>query len=103
MKTNCWEYKKCGRESNGAKGGKINVCPASTERILDGVHGGVNAGRSCWVVAGTMCDGKVQGTFAQKVKDCLRCDFYALVINEERDNVLRVRSLLEKINKGIIT
>ena len=31
-------------------------------------------GRICWAVAGTFCEGKVQGTFAQKYADCRKCD-----------------------------
>jgi len=53
------------------------------EKSLDGIHGGKNAGRACWVVAGTMCRGKVQGTFAKKFKDCRRCNFYIKVRLEE--------------------
>lgn len=66
MKKNCWEVKNCGREVNGAKSIDLGVCIAVTESRLNGVHDGQNAGRSCWVVAGTLCGGKPQGTFAQK-------------------------------------
>lgn len=59
---NCWEYKKCGRE-NGSS------CPAVTS----------HAGRACWLVAGTMCGGAVQGTAAQKLGNCRDCDFYQKV------------------------
>jgi hypothetical protein len=51
--------------------------------MLDGVHNGTNAGRACWVIAGTMCEGQVQGTFAQKYKNCGVCDFYKSVLKEE--------------------
>jgi len=43
----------------------------------------MNAGRACWVVAGTNCGGRVQGTFAEKEKNCLNCEFYMLVCEEE--------------------
>lgn len=55
---NCWEFKKCGRD-------KSNDCPAYPSN-----------GAECWRVAGTMCGGKVQGTFAQKLANCMECDFY---------------------------
>jgi signal transduction histidine kinase len=59
-KTQCWEFMQCGREKNcEAK------CPANP-----------NFGRICWAVAGTLCAGKVQGTFAQKITSCRNCDFY---------------------------
>jgi hypothetical protein len=60
-KLNCWEFKKCGREAGGAKAKELGVCPATEDEKLNTVHGGKNAGRSCWVLAGTMCGGKVQG------------------------------------------
>jgi hypothetical protein len=47
------------------------------------VHGGKNAGRACWVVAGTYCGGEAQGSFALKITDCSLCDFYNLVRDEE--------------------
>ncbi len=58
-KLNCWEFKKCGREKTGD-------CPAVRE----------NTGHICWMVAGTMCGGKVQGAFAEKVGNCKECNFY---------------------------
>jgi len=82
-KLNCWEFKKCGREEGGVKAHELGVCPATIEKKLDGIHGGKNAGRACWVVAGSMCGGKLQGTFAQKYENCLLCDFYQKVKEEE--------------------
>ena len=83
MKINCWDFKKCGRESNGTKAAELGVCPAAIEKRLDGIHGGINAGRSCWAVAGTLCGGVVQGTYAEKEKNCVQCDFHKLVSREE--------------------
>lgn len=57
---NCWEFKNCGRD-------KSKDCPAYP-----------NNGTNCWRVAGTMCGGKVQGTFAQKLANCMECDYYKL-------------------------
>ncbi len=59
----CWEYMKCGRDKDAT-----SRCPAYP-----------NFGRICWAVAGTFCEGKVQGTFAQKYEDCRKCDFYQMV------------------------
>lgn len=80
---NCWEHKRCGRERGGAKVDELGICPAASEGRLDGTHGGTNAGRACWVVAGSLCGGKVQGTFAQKFQSCSTCDFYLRVRTEE--------------------
>jgi len=83
QKQNCWEFKKCGREPGGPQASKLGVCPAARDRFYEGINGGKNAGRICWAVAGTLCDGKVQGTFAQKRDTCLDCDFFAKIREEE--------------------
>ena len=80
---NCWEHKKCGRQPGGARIGELGVCPASTDCRADGINHGQNGGRACWALAGTLCGGKIQGTFATKLSNCLACDFYNLVKNEE--------------------
>lgn len=84
MKLNCWEFKNCGRELGGKKSLELGVCPATRETRLHGVHQGKNAGRSCWVVAGTLCSGEVQGTFGKKFKSCEQCDFYQKARAEEK-------------------
>ena len=94
---NCWEYEKCGREPYGKNVKTMGVCPAATEAKLDGVHGGKNAGRACWVVAGTLCDGKVQGIFAQKYSTCRDCDFYQKVQQENFTDFQVSVSLLQKL------
>jgi hypothetical protein len=65
-KVNCWDYKKCGRDVSGD-------CPAVEK----------NAGTLCWLVAGTMCGGKPQGTFVQKAGNCRVCDYYQYTHQEE--------------------
>ena len=54
--TNCWERKKCGNMR----------CPAYYKN---------ECGR-CWLIAGTMCGGEVQGNFAKKYRSCLDCEVY---------------------------
>ena len=66
MKLNCWEFMKCGKDNAKSKTSEV-ACPALSEKSLDGVHGGRDAGRACWVVAGTLCGGNVQGMFAEKL------------------------------------
>lgn len=83
-KINCWQYKMCGREPGSPTSMKRGVCPAATEGSLDGIHGGQCAGRACWVVTGSLCGGKVQGSFATKFTACEDCDFYKLVKSEEK-------------------
>jgi len=52
----CWEVKNC----------EHTACPAY--KRLDAFR--------CWEVAGTFCKGEVQGKFAQKLKDCGKCEVY---------------------------
>ncbi len=96
-KLNCWEFTRCGRQPQGLHVHDLGVCPAPLEQKLDGVHDGVNSGRACWVVAGTLCRGKTQGTFAQKFKDCKQCDFYLTVQKEEQMDFHLTPVLLSKL------
>ncbi len=100
MKTNCWEFKKCGREPGGFRVAELGICPAAERPYLDGTHGGKNAGRACWVIAGTFCGGAVQGTFAQKYKTCEQCDFYRQVKQEERHMFVLSATLLSELKKS---
>ncbi len=89
-KMNCWEHKRCGREPGGHKAKELGVCIAAEQTKADGIHCGRNGGRACWAVAGTLCGGKVQGSFATKMGACRECDFYEKVAMEEtvlKDNI----------------
>jgi hypothetical protein len=85
---NCWEYMKCGRQPGGEKTREFGVCVAAVDTTHEGVNGGRHAGRYCWKVSGTLCGGKVQGTYAQKVTNCVKCEFYKLVRSEEGDRLV---------------
>ncbi len=100
MKKNCWEHKKCGRQPGGPNAHHLGVCPASVEERLDDVHEGTNAGRTCWVVAGTLCGGAVQGTFGVKYRSCEQCDFYQMVRSEEKGNFKFSSILLARLRSG---
>jgi Rrf2 family protein len=76
-RTNCWEFKRCGRNQGGEKVQELGVCPAYPDY-----------GRFCWRVAGTMCDGVVQGTFAEKLPSCKVCDFFLKVKEEEGERFI---------------
>lgn len=65
---NCWEFKNCGREKGGQKVDELGECIASIEGL----------GHSCWAIAGTLCGGAVQGSVAQKEKNCMACEVYKL-------------------------
>ena len=99
MKQNCWEIEKCGREIGGLKSLEYGVCPAASTEKLDKSNGGKNGGRSCWVIAGTFCGGKVQGIHAQKLQNCTTCVVYITVKSEElaTGNYLSSPELLKKV------
>lgn len=90
---------KCGREPGGKHERDLGVCPAAVCEKLDSVHGGKNAGRVCWLVAGTMCGGEVTGSFAKKCKDCRDCLFYQSVREEEGTNFLITIELISWLSK----
>jgi len=71
---NCWEFMNCGRVPGGASAEALGVCPAFT----------CGAGQACWLVAGTMCGGQIQGTLARKIDSCLACDFFNQFGEQER-------------------
>jgi hypothetical protein len=96
-KTDCWEAKRCGRQPGGRNAETLGVCPAAIESRLDGVHGGTNGGRACWVVAGTMCGCKPQGTFAQKLETCEECGFFKEVVAEEFPDSVPTEELLRRL------
>lgn len=99
-KANCWEYKKCMREPGGVKASDLGVCPAPTETRVDKVNGGMNAGRCCWTLAGTLCDGKIQGALASKLSNCMACDFYKLVVREEGAGYVGVAEIMKRLKRG---
>lgn len=99
---NCWEFKKCGREPGGEHQ-ELGVCPAAVEKRLDEVHNGKNAGRACWVIAGTFCNGQVQGSFAKKYATCETCDFYSMVQSEEEHNIKLALYLIGKLKDPVPT
>ncbi len=82
-KLNCWEYVRCGREPGGKKEIELGSCPAATDTSFDEMNSGNNAGRVCWAVAGTCCNGEIHRTYAQKRTSCVGCKFYKLVQEEE--------------------
>lgn len=99
MKRNCWEFKNCGRQEGGEHAASLGVCPVTTESRLHGIHEGKNAGRACWVVGGTLCRGEIQGSFAQKYKNCEICDFYRDVRKQESGRFVLSAVLLNRIRE----
>jgi len=64
---NCWEYKNCSDSIN---------CPVKNESIANGLNGGINGGRICWII--------MENHSKKKAKtDCFQCQFHYKVMNEE--------------------
>jgi len=82
-KKNCWEYKLCGREEGGINSEELGVCPASSSKDFEGRNSGENGGRYCWRLAGTFCGGKIQGTMARKIMNCIDCEVLQKIKEEE--------------------
>jgi hypothetical protein len=83
MKINCWEFHKCGREPGGTEVAEFGVCPASESKQHNGKNGGINGGRYCWKIAGTLCDIYTKNNKPEKILKCVTCKFYKLVQDEQ--------------------
>jgi len=94
---NCWEFKNCGREPGGENAEKLGVCPTPVDTSFNGINSGRNAGRICWAIAGTFCNGE-EGSFAEKRSSCTHCAFFKLVQTEE--GISRTRKFLSFITEG---
>lgn len=86
LKKNCWEFNGCGKEPGGKNVYLEGECPAASQASMNGINDGVNGGRYCWRVPNTLCT--VNGSitipnWAHKMKECLVCDFFNLVREEE--------------------
>ncbi len=95
---NCWEFFECGREKGGKNEKEFGTCPAADNTDLNGINDGTNGGRACWAIAGTYCRNEIQGTYAQKLGDCLKCDFHTFVRQQQRTAYVRTRQILDVLS-----
>lgn len=95
-KKNCWEEKECRRIRSGEKI-DLGPCPASTCVPATGINGGLYAGRSCWAIENTLCEGKIPESFPEKFGCCLDCAFYLQVMAEEGDNYKGIREIRREL------
>lgn len=98
-KKNCWEIKNCGRIPSGDNVKELGECPAVKCFSAYGINEGINGGRACWAIAGTFCEGKQQGAFVSKVRECSNCDFFHRVATEEGENLLPAGEILKRLHK----
>lgn len=85
-KMNCWEFKKCGREPGGRNAQIMGICATSTKTAVNGINGGVNGGRVCWLVSGTYAKHKAEMAdcvMVKHVSSCYACDFHHKVLTDE--------------------
>jgi hypothetical protein len=98
---NCWEIMACGRQPGGDNAEELGICAAALpHEHFEGVNRGMHCGRFCWAVAGTLCGGKVQGTYSKKFMDCMHCEFLKHVtIDEGRNFILISRDAMSESYK----
>lgn len=60
----CWQHKECSPEVRGK-------CISYVTR----------QGHLCWFLTGTMCEGRRQNTWAEKLETCLGCSFMQELLN----------------------
>jgi hypothetical protein len=75
-KLNCWDYKKCCKEIDSKINNNNHLCPVKKERTANGLNGGINGGRICWVIMDTNSKKKAQ-------TKCFQCEFHYKVKAEE--------------------
>ena len=78
-KLNCWEFKKCGREPGGRNILQYGVCSIPVAIDCDGINGGKNGGRACWLWRELACVKIMQKCSVQEIRECRECDFYLFV------------------------
>mgnify|MGYP001179474929 CR=1 FL=1 len=86
---NCWEIEKCERQKGGSKVHELGECVASIEGM----------GHSCWAVAGTLCGGEVQGTWAKKIGYCTSCEVHKTYNRSTGSKTEEIRSLYPEEHK----
>jgi hypothetical protein len=65
-------------KNSGKKGGDccwvVRNCPADVKEKCPAWE--FQAGNLCWFINGTICHGKVQGTWQRKMKTCRKCEVF---------------------------
>lgn len=55
----------------------VNKCPAKKKKMCPAWE--FNAGKMCWVINGTICDGKVHKNWEEKMAVCRSCEVIASI------------------------
>ncbi len=67
---------------------EFGICPVTTDALSNGVHGGVNGGRWCWVVKGMLCENEGLEPLREQVMACGRCEFFRVLQFEEGSGLM---------------
>ncbi len=82
-KLNCWEYMECGRGPGGFGTHEAGVCNIAKEIAANGLNGGVNGGRLCWLIAEKCSSEEVKCSNYHNKNSCFSCKFRYKVSAEE--------------------
>ena len=94
---NCWEKKKCGLEPGGWRVREYGICPVAISTKANSIHGGVNGGRACWAIEGTITFCQVQCKLDENIESCKECDFYSEVKSQEGYNFMKSAEILTRL------
>jgi hypothetical protein len=93
---------QCGREPGGKYKNKYETCPVSTKAVANGLNGGENGGRICWIIAESGCKCKVKCSVRNVRHSCFQCEFrYKIMAEEGLLNVCKATGLLLENQVGI--
>ena len=81
--TQLLEIQEVWQATRWIEGRRVRCVSRGKRNQTNGVNDGKNGGRACWAIAGTLCGGQVQGSFASKLSNCMQCEFYQLVGQEQ--------------------
>jgi len=82
-KDNCWDYMKCGKGPDENGKNKFIMCPVVFHEAANGLNGGVNGGRLCWLVASKKKYGEMKHLNQKRTDPCFFCEFHYKVMAEE--------------------
>ena len=82
-KLNCWEFMKCGKGPDTAGSNGHDICSVASAVIADGLNGGDNGGRICWVIAENYFKGSIHCSEKRIIHSCYACEFRYLVTMDE--------------------
>lgn len=97
-KQNCWEFMKCGRGPDDQREEGKETCPVAAATEADGLAGGVNGGRLCWVVADTCCRHLIKCSDTHHESSCFSCEFrYKVQVEEGLLNLCKATGLFIQV------